>query len=343
MAKTKSKTKSKPAAAKRPADLVLGDARAKPGSKASGWLRLGDLPDGQPLAIPVHLVNGAKPGPCLWVQACIHGDEYCGAFTVNALVERLDPKALAGRVIALPALNITAFQAGRRTSPFEMHGTGDLNRCFPGNAEGTITEQMGHGIFTALKAHADYLIDYHTGGVKETRWTLYADLPGKVGEAGAGLARAYGFKVVLPTPPTTLGASAFINAAKQGIPSLIVESGGFGPAFDSHLVEDGAERLCNVARHLGMLAGKVKDFGRQTFISDFAWINGTTGGLFRPTVKGGERIAKGQVIGRFTDLYGALIEEAKAPAAGIVLTTHPGPMMATGDTLIQIGLNPKEV
>ena len=55
-------------------------------------------------------------------------------------------------MVALPVLNITAFERNQRISPFELYGGGDLNRCFPGKADGTVTQQMAHAIYTQLKA-----------------------------------------------------------------------------------------------------------------------------------------------------------------------------------------------
>ncbi|MGQ0663385.1 MAG: succinylglutamate desuccinylase/aspartoacylase family protein [Pseudomonadota bacterium] len=324
------------------ARVGVGSAIAARGKKAEGWLRIGELPDGRPMETPVVAINGAKPGPTLWIEACIHGDEYAGCFILHEFLRSVDPKKLAGALVLLPALNITAFNAAQRTSPFEIHGTGDLNRGFPGDPAGVPTEQMGHAIFREMTRVADYVIDFHTGGTYETRWALFAKVPGKVGVKSEAMARAFGFDPLLPTPPTTLRSSAFINAAKKGIPAMIVESGGFGSAFDEKLVADGAERLGNVARHLKMLAGAVQDYGKLRYLTDFAWINAPTGGLYRPTVRGGETIRRGEVIGRYFDLYGDPIGEVKSPQDGIVLTANPGPMMTNGDTLIQIGLHPAE-
>lgn len=73
--------------------------------------------DGSAFEIPVMIVNGAKPGPNLWVQGCIHGDEYDGAWAVVELVNSLDPAELSGAFIGMPALNIGGFQARQRTNP----------------------------------------------------------------------------------------------------------------------------------------------------------------------------------------------------------------------------------
>ena len=49
------------------------------------------------------------------------------------------------------------------------------------------------------------------------------------------------------------------------------------------------------------------------------------------------------MLGQYYDLYGDLDGEAVSPHAGIVLAMHPGPLMANGETLIHIGLDPREV
>ena len=55
-----------------------------------------------------------------------------------------------------------------------------------------------------------------------------------------------------------------------------------------------------------------------------------------------DTIKKGQVIGRYYDMFGEPVEDAKAPEAGVVLNMHPGPLMISGETLIHIGLEPRD-
>ena len=68
----------------------------------------------------------------------------------------------------------------------------------------------------------------------------------------------------------------------------------------------------------------------------------TQGGLFERSVRCGDRVGAGQVIGRYYDLYGDPAGEATTPHAGVVLAIHAGPVMATGETLIHVGLDPRE-
>ena len=311
--------------------IRVGTAEAARPGVARGELRVGDTPDGEAVTIPVTIVRGAAEGPVLWIHGCVHGDEFCGAFSIHELLRALEADRLAGVVVALPMLNITASQRGQRMSPFATFGYGDLNRCFPGNPDGAFTDQMAHAIYVGLREYADYFVDFHTALTPDTRWALFANAPGDVGRKSEGLARAFGLKSTLPAPMDILGGSSMIAAARDGIPSLIVEMGGIGSAFERETVVEGAERLRNVLRHLGMLAEKPKDHGPLTYFSNFAWVNATRGGLFERAVQCGQRVDKGTLVGRYFGAHGDIVEEVKSPHAGIVLAINPGPAMATGD------------
>ncbi|MCP5367236.1 MAG: succinylglutamate desuccinylase/aspartoacylase family protein [Hyphomicrobiales bacterium] len=323
--------------------ITIGSATAKPGAIVKGQLKTGDFPDGRPVEIPVVIAQGTGDGPTLWLHGCVHGNEYCGTFIIHELLRTLDPAQLAGTVVALPILNINAFRRMQRMSPFEGYGGGDLNRCFPGDPNGSLTQQMAHAIYANLKQHADALVDFHTAMTPDVRWALYADAPGDVGKQSEGIARAFGYNSTLPAPMDILAGSAMMTAAKDGIPAYIVEAGGKGAGFDRATVEDGCERLRNVMRHLGMLHGAVTDHGPLTYFSNFAWVMSTRGGLFQRAVRCGDRLQEGTVLGQYYDLYGNPDGEAISPHAGVVLAIHAGPLMANGETLVHIGLDPRSV
>ena len=327
--------------------IEVGSAISSGPGLAKGFLKLADLPDGRPMQIPVMIVRGEKPGPTLWLHGCVHGNEYCGTFIIHETLRSLNARDLlremGGAVVALPILNITAFEKNQRMSPYEGYNGGDLNRCFPGQASGMLTQQMAHAIYSCLKKYADYLVDFHTALTEDVHWALYANLPGEVGTKSEGLARAFGFKSTLPAPPDILAGSAMMTAATDGIPALIVEAGGKGAAFSEAVVADGAERLRNVMRHLRMLPGAVKDHGKLYYFSNFAWVTATRGGLFQRAVQCDDRITAGTRLGSYFDLHGEPLGDALSPHDGIVLAIHPGPIMGNGETLVHIGLDPREV
>jgi uncharacterized protein len=321
--------------------IEFGTIKADRPGRFEGRLTVGAMPDGAPVELPAVVLRGASEGPVLWLHGCVHGNEYCTTFSIHEFLRSLDPASLLGSVVALPILNLTAFRIHRRSSPFEGFNNTDLNRCFPGNERGGFTERMAHAIYRELKRHATHFIDFHTAYTSDTRWALYADAGGETGRVGRLMAEAFGYEHTLPTPAGTLTGSAMMTAGGDAIPSYLVEAGGLDDSFTRGTVEDVAERLRNVCRAIGLLPGKVTAYPPLTTFSNFHWATSPQGGLFRPKVKCGQRIAEGEAIGTYFDLFGDERNVAHAPASGIVLAIHPGPIIPQGDVLVHIGLNPK--
>lgn len=105
------------------------------------------------------IANGSGPTVSLWGGN--HGDEYEGPIVLGQLARELDPAAVEGRLIVLPSLNPPALLAGQRVSAIDGK---NLNRVWPGNAEGTITERIVSWLDGAVLPQSDVLMDLHTGG-----------------------------------------------------------------------------------------------------------------------------------------------------------------------------------
>jgi predicted deacylase len=322
--------------------ITVGSVTADGPGRFEGTLTTGYMPDGSPVEIPVIVLRGNQDGPVLWMHACVHGNEYCGTYSIHTFLNSLDPAGLKGSIVALPILNLTAFRSSRRTSPFEGFNNGDMNRCFPGNPNGGFTEQAAAAVYAAMKGTATHLVDFHTAFTSTTRWALYSDLGGEVSRVGRLMAEAFGYENTLPTPAGTLVGSALMTAGADGVPGYIVEAGGLGPAFTRETVNDVAERLRNLARAIGLLDGEVTQYGPLTLFSNFHWATAPRGGLFRPKVACGETITEGDVVGTYYDQFGEPNGDVHSPASGVVLAHHPGPIIPQGDVLIHIGLDPRQ-
>ena len=90
--------------------------------------------------IPIAVIKNGD-GPSVLLMAGNHGDEYEGQVTLARLIHDLDAADISGRVIILPAANLPAAMDGARISPLD---SGNLNRAFPGEADGTPTWQIAH-------------------------------------------------------------------------------------------------------------------------------------------------------------------------------------------------------
>lgn len=321
--------------------IEVGTAKAGEPGRSDGTLRIGTMPDGAPVETPVIIVRGADDGPIVWMHGCVHGNEYCGTYCIHEFVRSLRPEQVKGAVIALPALNITAFRMRQRSSPFEQFNNTDMNRCFPGNPNGGFTEQMAHAVFSQLKRWATHFIDFHTAYTANTRWALYPDSGGEVSRVSRIMADAFGYEHTLPTPAHTLYNSALMSAGREGIPGFLAEAGGMGSNFSKETVLEAAERLRNIGRSIGLISGPVTEYGALTTFSDFFWATAPRGGLFRSHVTCGDTIRAGQRIGTYYDVFGDEDGVAEAPRDGVVLAMHPGPIIPQGDVLVHIGLDPR--
>ena len=84
--------------------------------------------------------------------------------TLIKLAREIGPEQVRGRTIILPAANFPAVLAGERNSPIEPGEKGNLNRSFPGDADGSLTEMIAHYIDSVLLAQTEYVFDLHSGG-----------------------------------------------------------------------------------------------------------------------------------------------------------------------------------
>src|SRR4029079_3948639 len=112
------------------------------------------------LLVPIMVVSRGA-GPTALVLAGNHGDEYPGQVAILKLMRSIEPEMIDGRLILIPALNVPASKAATRLSPLDGK---NLNRCFPGKADGTVTEMVAHYLTTVLFPLSDIVIDIHTGG-----------------------------------------------------------------------------------------------------------------------------------------------------------------------------------
>ena len=70
-------------------EIEIGSVSVKKGEKANGIFKIGELPDASPLNVPVMVVNGTGEGPTLWIQSAIHGEEVCGSFAMQKVINEI--------------------------------------------------------------------------------------------------------------------------------------------------------------------------------------------------------------------------------------------------------------
>ena len=292
------------------------------------------------LAVPLVEVTGSQDGPLLTVIAGVHGCEYASMAGVRRWAGDLATRELRGRIRAVPVLNLPAFEA---RAPFVVPADGkNLNRCFPGDASGTLAERLAYDTFQQLIAGSDALIDAHCGDMVEALqpFTLYEAGPAE--DRARELATAYGLQYVIrqePGPDRAVAGTSSGAAAEAGIAAITAEAGGCG------LVEEDA-----VALHVAGLNGVLHVLGMTsdppgsadattpTYLGRFLWLRCRQAGWWEPAIGAGDVVAEGQVLGSVTSLDGAeLLETITAPADCVVIFLTSSPAVADGGLLLGLG------
>ena len=301
------------------------------------------------VGVPLIEITGSSDGPQLTVLAGVHGCEYASMAGVRTWARALESRELHGRVRAVPVLNMSAFRA---RTPFVVPEDGkNLNRCFPGNPDGTLAERLAHATFTKLIAGMDAVIDVHCGDMVEALepFTLYETGPAE--DRARALAMAYGLGYVLrqePGPDRAVGGTTSSAAAQIGVPAITAEAGGCGlveqAAVDLHV-----RGLDRVLATLGMTeaadgataadGGAGGDGGPTAEdLSRFIWLRCADEGWWEPAVGAGAKVAKGQVLGSVTSIDGASTQEViSAPADGVLLFLTSSPAVAADGLLLGLG------
>ncbi len=255
--------------------------------------------------IPVPIVvirNGA--GPTALLISGNHGDEYEGQVALCQLARELEPARIRGRVIILPMANFPAGMAGRRTSPIDG---GNLNRLFPGDPDGTVTQQLAHFISSELVPLADVLVDLHSGGSSlmyvPSVMTRPMEGPGR--ERALAFLRAFASPIAyLPAGGQGTGDERTLGgyAATQGKVRLGTELGGSGTVTPAalRLAERG---IRNTLVEAGILPEservRAEAPTRILEVGGNAWFVYTPeSGVFEPLVELGEMVREGQPAAR---------------------------------------------
>jgi predicted deacylase len=309
------------------------------GEKQIVELEVTTLPDGNLLRLTGLSVTGCEPGPMVVVLAGVHGDEYEGMLAIPEIYRQLEPAAMKGTMIAVPACNVPAFQTATRSSPIDGL---NMARVFPGDPGGTITQRIAYWLGERIMRHADLIIDLHSAGIAYNLPMLvgYHDPGDDVGRRARDVARNFGADVVWAHPDIASGRTMSF-AATHGIPGVYTEAPGAGRVRPEDF-ETFVNGVLNSLQVMGMLEGRPASkppSHRLRGSGDLDhMIAANHSGLFIAHAQLLEDVRAGQLLGEVRNLAGQSVEEIRSPAAGVVITTRGLLRVHAGDGLFSLAL-----
>ena len=321
-------------------DFVIGGLRVKPGESGAGFLAVPGK-DGIGTRIPVTVINGAKPGKVLALVAGLHPVEYAPILALYRLKGSLDPKTVSGTVVMVHIANVPGFQ--RRSIYYVPSDWKNLNRVFPGDPKGTLSQRMAAVITEEVVKRADVLLDMHCGDGNEalipyTYWMISGNTA--FDESTRRLALAFGIPYIIidETRGHDLANSKYLGntAILMGKPAITTEAGNLGRT-DEESVSRNVRGVLSVMRFSGMIPGAPEPAADPVWIDKYEVVNSSWDGLFYPRLEMGYYVKAGQVVGTVTDYFGEAKEEVKAPFTGILLYVIHTPPCNAGEPLFEVG------
>ncbi len=308
--------------------LSIGDARIQPGQRKRFQLKIARLPSDNWVSMPVEVIYGRQPGPCIWLSGAIHGDEILGVEIIRRVLARIQLDHLCGCLIAVPIVNVFGFVDQSRNLPDRR----DLNRSFPGSPNGSLASRLANKLMTEIVGHCRYGIDLHTGSNhRENLPQIRANLSDPETRR---CAQAFGAPIIIDSKHRD--GSLRQAASVRGIHCLLYEAGE-PMRFNTEAIDTGIDGVMNVLSCLGMIPGGPEENQQRSRVcGKSTWIRARKGGILRMKAGLGDRLVKGGIVGEVSDAFGGNSSVITAKIDGIVIGITNNPLVYQGDAVVHI-------
>lgn len=287
------------------------------------------------MMIPITVASNGN-GPTILFTGANHGDEYEGPVALFDLAQRIVAEDLSGRVIIVPGMNYPAFRAGLRTSPID---SGNMNRVFPGNPSGSLTEKIADYFQRTLLPLADYVVDFHSGGrTMEFLPFCCAHVLDDKDQQARCVAAMQAFNAPHSMMLLELDADSMYDTAAENMGKVFIgtELGGGGSA-SAATIAIAKKGIRNILRHAGIIEGELEV--DETINLDMpdqrCFVFSESDGLLELCIDLGAEVKAGDLLARVHDVRrtGLAPTEYNAAIDGIFSGRHFPGHIAMGDFL----------
>lgn len=291
-------------------DFKLENLVCKAGRKISGFWNI------EGYSIPTTIINGEKEGKVIAISSGIHNCEYVGIQSAIELSQELSPESISGTVIIFHPVNYSGFF--KKIPAVMPEDNKNLNRAFPGEKTGTISDKIAYHFSKFLYPQLDFFIDVHGGDLYE-RTTAFVYSPG-IGD-GETIRFSHEVAQYLSVPyrvRSSAKTGAYNSAAIQGVPSMLIERGGNG-LWSNEEVQDYKKDILSILGYFNIIDYSINKNLLQKEITTAKYISSEIDGFWYPTYKAGEKFKKGELLGEIRDCFGNIITSYFAEFDGVIL------------------------
>jgi predicted deacylase len=309
--------------------LIILGKEILPGKGAQLNMDVARLHTRTPIQVPVIVERAKEDGPTVLLMAGLHGDEINGVEIIRRFLRKKLHKPSRGTIICLPVFNIFGFLNIQR----ELPDGRDLNRSFPGTANGSLASQFAYHFMKEIAPHCDYIIDFHTGAAQRNNFPQIRCVMSD--PESMELAQVF-------NPPFILNSSLISKTIRESMikmkKKILLFAGGMANDIEEMIVEEGLNGTKRIIAHLGMRNYKIditKD-RKPIILKESKWLRAPNSGMFQALVKNGAFVEKGEILAIVTDPYGNYEKKIKASSPGYIICVNKSPVVYKGDAILHI-------
>lgn len=292
-------------------------------------------------SLPVSIIKGAIDGPVFTIVAGVHGYEYPPIIAVQKFLNQIDVKKLKGTLIIIPIANTASFFT--RTPFINPQDQKNLNNAFPGNKDGSITEQIAYFITQNVIPVSDVFLDVHGGDACEDLLPFVCYYNNKKKQNQTALAKTLsensGFQYIVSYPYNISDKDpakyVFKQAVQDGKTALSIECGKLGNVQEENvsLIKNA---IYNMLFTMHMYPKATEPHKNIIYRNSQEYIKSNVQGIFYSSHKAGDLVTKDEIIGYTSDEFGKVLEEYKATKEGVILYMLATPPVNIDDTIMCI-------
>lgn len=309
--------------------LQICNVKIHPGEQANLALPLPELYTCTTMHMPIKVLHGKDPGPCILIFAAVSGCEMNGFEIINRLLKHEALKQIKGTLIAVPVMNVY----GMVHYPIQTPSSTKIDGCFPGKPDGSFGERIAHIFTQEILSKTDYCIELDTGALSHNILPqVYCNFDNKEAKR---LAKAF-------SAPVIIDVKLENNQLRQTTESLNIPfvsyEAGEAMRFCEHSIQIGLNGLLRIMSKLEMLSLDIEEEDISPFFAqDDDWIRASKSGVVRTEVSLGQRIKEKEKIAMITDPFSADISEPiYSPFDGIVVGINETPLIQEGQSLFKV-------
>jgi len=339
--------------------LVIGEFPA--GQITTVWINIMQQGLSDWIRVPVIVARGFQDGIVVGITAAVHGNELNGVPCIHEVMREIDVSTLKGTVVAVPCVNTPGYLSFQR----EFSDGKDLNRAFPGQADGVASKVFAHHMLEKIINCFNYHIDLHTASFgRVNSYYVRADMNN---EHTAMMAKLQKPQIILHNS----GQDGTLRGTcmQRSINSITVEIGN-PQQFQNQFVMWSYSGVMNILSHLKMhtqndhrssLYSSSDEIGTPTQSqsgtnlfekpqTDFTpptkpvicskgfWMYTKTGGVLEVFPPVNTFVNSGVLIAVIKNIFGNIVDEYFSPCDGMVIGRSSNPVAMAGDRIIHLGV-----